>query len=756
MRRTALLLLVFLLGFGCLEDRGYSGTKLETISNTQEGDLDQDGSADYIIYDFTPVAADGAGMNVRRQITVSVQTDSDFTSINPNLTDVDLLLADQALDEFSKSRTQADTACSQAIGLSNVVCSDVTTCSRLCAVGLKCKKISDNYPDALAGSMISYVQDNNQIRSLILDARRMVLEMRNTTPENRDVFIGKLRDIVGRVANINANPLYTYGDFSLCSGSDFGITYLNQALGKIGPYSTQNVSYHYRVLLSVKPSTQAVSDQLGVEVAGVGITDRMPRTAVADSDQVSSIQNFAGSEDALSTMVSWNSAKPNKEGYLFIYEFTSTEPPENVLAGLRTPDLNVKRINLAFLAPTQFFFSLVYGILNNYYIAFGAAIGLTVGMLLFIYNVMVLLFTMVSERAAGATFTTGFRKAFGRTDVRWKTDIVISVLFLAGAFYVSTVMVQQPAAPPPIMESIDFLLKTEFGIVGIGMTVIGVIMLYFAVENITKITILERAYGMVIRQEKDMFLAKASALKDRIKELEGIVEAYSREDFDVSREYDVLTAMKAEKIDAMTKDVTARSKAIIDDDLSKTESAISSLKEKKRLADENWPKWKETIGKMLEENNEVYVSSLVTVPSSLRNWAFGRYVKEAGVEGVVFERDSLKRKKVSPEQLVQDMINKGLVKGAIVMKQDKVILSEFAEGSGTVMSALTVKLVSYLKSLAKNLGQHQPQSFVVQGERVVVVLMKNRTVDSVLFLSKDKFKDAIEQWKTKIKAFEGG
>jgi hypothetical protein len=202
--------------------------------------------------------------------------------------------------------------------------------------------------------------------------------------------------------------------------------------------------------------------------------------------------------------------------------------------------------------------------------------------------------------------------------------------------------------------------------------------------------------------------------------------------------------------------MTARSKALIEDYLARAENAVTSLKGRKKLADENWPRWKEGIGRMLDEQNEVYISSLVTIPASLRGWALGRFAKEAGVEGLSFERDVIKKRKVSPDQLVQEMLGKGLLKGAIVMKQDKVVLSEFSEGGSTVMTALGIKLFSYMRTLAKNLGQHQPQSFAAVGEKTVIVIMRNRMLDSVLFISKDKFKEAVEQWKAKMKIFEAG
>ena len=64
--------------------------------------------------------------------------------------------------------------------------------------------------------------------------------------------------------------------------------------------------------------------------------------------------------------------------------------------------------------------------------------------------------------------------------------------------------------------------------------------------------------------------------------------------------------------------------------------------------------------------------------------------------------------------------------------------------------------LTFLRSLARNIGQHQPQSFAALGDKVVVVMMRSRVHDSILFIGKDRFKDAVEQWKAKMKAFESG
>jgi hypothetical protein len=101
------------------------------------------------------------------------------------------------------------------------------------------------------------------------------------------------------------------------------------------------------------------------------------------------------------------------------------------------------------------------------------------------------------------------------------------------------------------------------------------------------------------------------------------------------------------------------------------------------------------------------------------------------------------------------MLTKGLLTGAVIIKNDKVETSEFAEGSGTVATALTLKLRTYLRSLAKKLGQHNAQSYVAIGTKTVVVYLKGRTLESMIFVKKEKFNDAVELWKNKMKLIEG-
>jgi hypothetical protein len=211
--------------------------------------------------------------------------------------------------------------------------------------------------------------------------------------------------------------------------------------------------------------------------------------------------------------------------------------------------------------------------------------------------------------------------------------------------------------------------------------------------------------------------------------------------------------MKLERVDDLAKENNPQNRTVIEQQLVNVENAIGSLRERKRIADENWDRWKENIAKVLEEQGKVYAASLVTIPASLRPWVLNKYVKEASAEGVFFERDALRKRRLTPERLVEEMIEKGMLKGAVVLKQGKVAVAQFYEQK-TLQTALALKLMAHLESLAKNLGQHSPQSFVSVGEKQVVVMLKDHTADAMLFIAKEKFKDAVEYWKSKTKVLD--
>jgi hypothetical protein len=98
------------------------------------------------------------------------------------------------------------------------------------------------------------------------------------------------------------------------------------------------------------------------------------------------------------------------------------------------------------------------------------------------------------------------------------------------------------------------------------------------------------------------------------------------------------------------------------------------------------------------------------------------------------------------------MVKEKLLDGGIVIKNEEVVGSYMEEGKkATVQTALLFRLRAYLHSLGKSLSAGEPNSFVAVGAKTVFIIMKILDYECGLFVPRDKFKDAIDKWKTKVK-----
>jgi hypothetical protein len=743
MRSLVLLILIFsLLSYGCISQKSYPSTTSEVISSSQTLDLDKDGTSDIIIYDFVPVKNNN--VTLTRQVVAVARTSAQYVNLK-DVSSFELLETRAKLDAFDSNQKTVLEACAVSAGLKQD-CTALSACTVLCSGSTKCKRSLDKYPEAIPASMIEFVDDRRAVDESLLNGRNRVLNLEVGSQSEKDVYLNNIIDTITGIALVYSNPLYTRGELGVCSASEIDLTDLVNAASQMGNYTTNVDDYVYLVTISAQSSEEQIS--------GVELTDSIPATIIS-LDDISSEQKIETMQNGSDYVVSWKSARFTKDGAMLGYRFVSSDSPQDVVAGLSSPLLTVNTLDLGALAITEMFFNLAHVLSGNFFIALGAAVAFTIVIILILYNLLIIVFNVIKARGVGENASVGLRRSFSGTELRWKSDGILGIVLLAAGYYISVFVVDQPSVPLTLVGAVDYFtglaLSTAAaaGLAGVGAIFLGVILIYNAIENKLKITVLEQAYGIAIKEEKGLFELRVKRLKEMIKELQKLVEEQSAEEFDVSQEYDVLTSLSIQRIEELSKKMNARSKKVIEDDLNRVEGAIERLTERKRTANESWEKWSGIIENMLTEQDEVYLTSLITIPASLRTWALRRYVKEKGGEGMVFERDSIKRRRVTPEALLKKLISQKLILGAVVMKNEKVLVAKMLSGSATVPSVLSLKLRSYVHSLAKSLGQHEPVSFATVGSKNVLVLMKIAELESMLIIPKDKFKEAVDEFKKK-------
>lgn len=736
------ILLAFALLFGCIADETFSGIKREAVVDTQKHDIDGDGIWDYAVYDFSPVKT-GEKTTVQRMVAVSKIQHATYTSFN-EVTDLNLLDADGKLDDFSREKKQDEELCARNIGLYGVKCADIYTCSKLCSATDKCRGITEKYDEVVGSGMISYGRETGTIDSLVVNTRNIVLELRHTDEERKNIYLSDLMEIKSKVALLNTNPLLFHPEIALCEQSGYGLGNLGEAASTIGTYQEETIGYEYTVVLHVESTD---TDKLSRESIGAEITDYIPLTI--DEDAVSSHQKITTESDG-GVSVNWMATGMGDGEYMLYYHFQSETEPDALISELNAPQVRVTHLDLSFIGPFDSLFIFIHDISGNYYFAAGMTLGITVALLLFIYSLIVFFIQMMSYGFGGKKFGEAVKRAFGRIGIRWKIDFPLGAIAVASGFFVSSYMVSGPVAVASILDMLEPLLD-PFGFSGFALAAIGVILLYDGAENLLKVTLVERYYGVAVREERSTYLANITDLRKKIKELKEMIDEYSGEEFDVGPEYAVLSSISLRQLDNYEKRMTASSARTVEDHLAKVDNAIESLQDRKAMADENWTAWKESIRKMLSEKNVVNAAMLSSIPSTLRTWALTRYAKEEGDDELVFEKDVLKRRKTTPTMLIKEMVKDGMLDGGIVLKDEKVAASYFEGKSATVNIALLYRLRGYLNSLGKALALGAPTSFVSVGNKNVFVVLKTSGYECGLFVQRDRFREAIEKWKIKIR-----
>ncbi|MEM4358947.1 MAG: hypothetical protein QXT45_00245 [Candidatus Bilamarchaeaceae archaeon] len=736
------ILVVFLLLFGCIAEEGYSEIKKESITKRQIYDIDEDGVWDYAVYTFSPIKIEKK-TEIQRIVTISRIQHAVYSSFY-DITDIDLLTADEKLNRFSQKKKVDENLCLRNIGLIGVRCPTVESCTYLCKANSgKCREVAEYYPEVIGGSALLYTTSGISVDQMATNTRNLIVELRHAPEEQKNLVLSNIENIKNEIANMNSNPLVSYQEFALCEQSNYGVADLNAAAAIIGNYSQETIGYKYNVLLVIRNTDSSASEKL----IGADVEDALsPSTAQSD---ISSYQRITTEKRE---KVRWTPSGVTERGYVLHYYFQSTKEPDIVLPMLAVPNVKVRRLDFTMAMPINSVFLLFLGITNNVYFAAGIALGILFALLIFLYTFFVLIIKVIEHKLSGKRFADAVRKAFGRTGIRWKLDLPLAVILLLIGFYVSSYIA--PPAPANIVTIFDVAqaLIEPVGFMGFAFSVIGVVLLYDGIENLAKIITIERYYGAIVREEKLDYMGNIRRLKEKLEELKKLVEEYSSEEFDVSAEYGIASAISTKRIEMFEKKMTPSNIDAVEEALGKVESALESLKERKAAADENWPKWKATIDALLTEKNEVTTALLMGIPASLRTWALTRYAKEKAAEGVVFEKDILKKKKVTIDALLKEMVKSGHLKGGIVIKSENVVAS-YMEGdkSPTVHAALLFRLRAYLHSLGKTLALGTPVSFVSVGDKAVFVLMKTMEYECGLFVQRDVFKEAIEKWRTKIK-----
>ncbi|MDO8553574.1 MAG: hypothetical protein Q7S22_02100 [Candidatus Micrarchaeota archaeon] len=748
-RLILLSLLLVLLLAGCTSEEVIKQNKSEQIIQSDVVKIDNTDVFDHSTYSFSPISL-GSGIIVRRTISVSSEPSVSLVS-EQELTDSDVIQIDNHFSDFMRDYEDSISSCLKNIGVKSVSCADATTCLKLCTSNsVKCKNSAQLYGDSVSNSILSYVNDVNEIRDISSDIRRDTPNLMSISSTRKGNFVSSIYKIMGKISSLNSNPLISQKELGLCEPVSYDASKLINITDQIGTTKVSDGSYRYRVTLFVDFGDLEKNEKL--KYSDITLSDALSDSIELEADSLS-VSQPSTVESNRSTLLSWQGIRPaSKPKTIIFYSFNSKQSPEEISSKFNAPSANIKTFNFAFLVPVVSLYNLLKSVTNNFSLSFALSFSMTIIIFMVFMTILNLIYNLIRASISKESTSTWVRRALGRTGVKWKSDILFGIILVIIGFVSLNTFVPVIVKIPEFFAAPDLLINEPAILVPVLSFLFGFILIYLALDNKIKVSVLESIYGKELREDKDMFGARVTQLKVMLAELKKLIEEYSKENFDVGQEYDVLSSISVEKIDEYVKKADNSSRKIVDDELTKVEEAIERLHERKNQTEQNWDKWKDTIYRILDENGEVHPNNLLIIPASLRSWALQRFLKEYGNTGVVMEGNLLKRKEVTLDMSVKQMVDKKLLIGAVVSKNGKIVATKISKGNSTLIGALTVKLLNYLKSVPRELGQHELTSLATIGEKYVLVLVKQGTTDSLLIIEKEKFKEAMDEWKSKMKS----
>jgi len=743
--RKIIILLLALIIFGCISEKDASALKNEEIAIPEEMDINEDGQIDFASYKFFTVEKEG--IKTTRVVNVYVENDAIIEDFN-EFTDVDLINMHDSLSEFTKNYESTDDECSTNLGLLAVSCPDQKTCANICSSNsAKCKKLVEGSPEAIGHSVFLYARDNNEIRSALRDLNKELPTINDATQNQKIDFLKNGEKIVTKLASVGANPIYK--QFELCEYGDYQAAKLISVTKKLATYSVQPKKFNYRITIGVELPAKKTGEKLSFN--DLIAKDGLPTSLGVTENSISSPQEITLSAVASKIQVQWPAFRSSNERFVLLYEFATTAPPNQVLTQLISPTITLKVLNIEFLQLTLSLYGMLYSATKNFYISFASAFAITVIVILLLFNIIVILYKIIRAKMAKETASQGIFMALRKTRIKWKSDIVASVVSFIVGFAAMSMFAKDVKTQLNLTETIDFMISEPAGFLAVAGIFFGIVFLYSTIENRIKIYALEQRYGRKFKDEKALFIASGNELKTKIDELKKLVATLSSENFEVGAEHDFASSISSQRIDEIMKKTDPQHKREVEDYLTKVDEALSRLHELKKLSEQNWTVWNDYIAKLLGETDEVYLSGLVTIPASLRSWALNKFVKEHPDYGLTFEGELIRRREVSPDKIARAMIERKLLHGVVIVKDGKVSFSKCEGAGATIVGALTAKMLSYLSSAVKNVGQHDYNSVATIGDKLLLVLLKHHTMEALLIMEKEKFKEAIEEWKNKLK-----
>ncbi|MGV8176544.1 MAG: hypothetical protein ACP5NX_01980, partial [Candidatus Bilamarchaeaceae archaeon] len=360
----------------------------------------------------------------------------------------------------------------------------------------------------------------------------------------------------------------------------------------------------------------------------------------------------------------------------------------------------------------------------------------------------------------------GLKRVYGQVNEKWLNSIIVGVVLLGVGFYLArTINATDVAEAADFGAMLQNIVSDIPSFAVFALFLLGVLYMYFGIINLVKSFIIKRFYGEKIKNDVEAADRLYESMRKLYRETEETIEELSQNGIDLKEEKSGLYAIGIERLGSLvdkpgkqTMDKLTAAKGRIQD-------IADGLKERNENARKNWKAWEEEIReKTANEGRVVFPTQLVGVPVYVRDWAIKRYVKEHPEEGLMYDGEKIVQTRRAFRQEKNEEKGVPIVKeetpakpavpaekqyfNLVMFKDEKMESADIREGNRTVTTALVHKLRMNLDTIGAKLAGGAGATHVMGiGSKTVFVGLRDDGREGYFFVRKEKFNDALRQWK---------
>lgn len=758
MRWLPIILIMFLLFYGCVEERQVSITGYEQVESITGTDLTGDGVNDIQLYTYNAKEInEEIGLYMKKTVTTYPVSYSAKLTTYPPVTGMELQNIKNRIGEFKDSKASGESACFSRLGINTDSCGDESSCIERCTTST-CKKVIEYNEESFGHELYLFSYNTKELDQLIteVEATGSIANQ-----EDKDEMADKLANMLALTAKLQGSLLFRTDVFGACTTPNYDTSKIRAALSELGEYELEPGSYEYKVVVLLDGGSED-------EFLELYLRDSPPILVVVEQFSLDVLGNGKIYEKEPLT-VGWDGVEVNAPHRFVYYDFVSpTEPSEEVLVKWRYPSVRernltaLKYINEIYENPIgQFIFGVSAAVFSiflfmGYYAAVGAAIALWVMVLFILLLLLETVYHVIRATMDKKNIKQVLMDSFGAPMPDWKTYVIVGAVLVLAAVLVNMFYTTPVDVRAFEMEALIMNLGLDFaGAAVVVLFVIGVYTLFLVLEDLIKGLMIGKDYYELKGATKEDNLVELAKLRETWQALRMRVEDLSKTGMVVTEEYAIIVSVPVERLEQMIESgKQGMAKQLIRFNQGRLETLDGRLDEKVNVMNEKWPEWKEELAKALAGNDSVPLNTLLFIPMQWREWAVEKYISENRIKGYVLENEVIVKREVKVDELLtkklKSLLKKKTVKEAVLLSQDMEIYNSFHKGKKTVVDVLFLKLKSYVEALSKKMGASEVRRFVISGKKNAAVYVRHEKYQAFIVADKSKIREVVEDWNAMV------